>query len=228
MKKFKGFTLTELMVALAVIGVLTAIVTPTIMRIRPNRNKMMIKKAYYTAENIITSLINNTTYYNDLSDVQDKAYLGFDVLNGCTADGVDIPGNAHKFAELFASKLNTKGDCTDENSFHICTTTDGLIWYIPISTFGGTAGDGTKGGDGVNQATMFVDVNGDDAPNCRQNSKNYSGSSCTASDEDFDQFGIVIREDGKMQIDATGTGTGCTGDCKAAEDIQIDTKVSGD
>ena len=31
MKKFRGFTLTELMVALTVIGVLVAVVTPAIM-----------------------------------------------------------------------------------------------------------------------------------------------------------------------------------------------------
>lgn len=220
MKKFRGFTLTELMVALAVIGVLTAIVTPTIMRIRPNRNKMMIKKAYYTTENIVSSLINNTTYYNDLSDTSGKAYLGFDVLNDYTLDGVAKAGNSHKFAELFASKLNTKGSCSDVGNFSKCTTTDGLEWYIPITTFGGAAGNGTIGGDGIGQTTMFIDVNGDDDPNCRQNSENYSGSACTASDEDFDQFGIIIREDGKMQIDSD--------DVKAAEDIQIDTKVSGD
>ena len=46
MRRLKGFTLTELMIALAVIGILVAIVTPTIMKTRPNKNKMMIKKTY--------------------------------------------------------------------------------------------------------------------------------------------------------------------------------------
>lgn len=37
MKKLKGFTLTELMVAMGVIGILVAVVTPAIMKTRPNK-----------------------------------------------------------------------------------------------------------------------------------------------------------------------------------------------
>ena len=44
MRRFKGFTLTELMVSLAVIGILVAVVTPAIMKTRPNKNKMMVKR----------------------------------------------------------------------------------------------------------------------------------------------------------------------------------------
>lgn len=39
MRRLKGFTLTELMVAMAVIGILVAVVTPAIMKTRPNKNK---------------------------------------------------------------------------------------------------------------------------------------------------------------------------------------------
>ena len=66
MRRFKGFTLTELMIALAVLGILVAVVTPAIMRARPNKNKMMVKKTFYTVENIVSSLINDETLSNFL------------------------------------------------------------------------------------------------------------------------------------------------------------------
>ena len=53
MRRLKGFTLSELMVALAVIGILVAIVTPTIMKTRPNKKKMMIKNTFYTTERCV-------------------------------------------------------------------------------------------------------------------------------------------------------------------------------
>ena len=68
MKKFKGFTMAELMIALVVLGVLVAVVTPAIMKTRPDKNKMMIKKAYYVVEGIVTNLINNPALYPDNTD----------------------------------------------------------------------------------------------------------------------------------------------------------------
>jgi len=67
MKKLRGFTLTELMIALVVLGILVAVVAPAIMKTRPNKNKMMVKKAYYIAEGVVSDLINNPELYPDNS-----------------------------------------------------------------------------------------------------------------------------------------------------------------
>ena len=238
MKKFRGFTLTELMIALSVIGIITAVVTPAVMRIRPNKNKMMIKKAYYTTENIISNLLNDANYYEDASDNTEATYLGFDVLNETRVQGNTIAENSNrKFAELFASKLNVKNCPFNEGydgSFKICTTTDGMTWYLPVTTFGGgweedTSGLEVRDGEGgsvvdpkmkYGDTTIFIDVNGAaNEPNCRQNNKTYNGFNTSGCDaENFDTFGIKIYEDGKMQIDDA--------DVKATSYVELDTKIT--
>jgi prepilin-type N-terminal cleavage/methylation domain-containing protein len=236
MKKFKGFTLTELMIALTVIGVLTAVVTPAVMRIRPNKNKMMTKKAYYITEHVVSSLLNDSNFYTDESENPDATWLGFDVLNSTKVQGQTIPTDSDKkFPELFMSKLNVKNcpfegasgsaSTTYSDNFKVCSTSDGMTWYIPKTTFGG----GWTESDAANKnvygnVTLFIDVNGSaNGPNCRQNGKNHTNAnSASAADcdaDNFDMFGIEIKEDGRMQIPTDV-------DSRAAEYIEVDTRIT--
>ena len=223
MKKLKGFTLTELMVAMGVIGILVAVVTPAIMKTRPNKNKMMIKKSFYTAEQIVSTLINDERLYPDMKEICDRGVVegedptkvycafGFDYDNSVRYEGETYAGNT-KFADLFASRLNVK---TEDETNHIYYTTDGIKWDLS-----GTVGAWTKGqdrpgkfGDQANAAgvgKITVDVNGDEAPNCRESNEN-----CSA--DDFDQYVIEILATGKMRIDST--------DAKAVDYATINTSI---
>lgn len=149
MRRFKGFTLTELMIALAVLGILVAVVTPAIMRARPNKNKMMVKKTFYTVENIISSLINDETLYPDLrsgcGDDETAEHTpcawGFDYTGEVKSEG-EVYGAGdetdwdddskttseaakNKFALLFTSRLNIKS----EPGLNV-TTNDGVTWDL--------------------------------------------------------------------------------------------------
>ena len=223
MKKLKGFTLTELMVAMGVIGILVAVVTPAIMKTRPNKNKMMIKKSFYTAEQIVSTLINDERLYPDMKEICDRGVVegedptkvycafGFDYDNSVRYEGETYAGNT-KFADLFASRLNVK---TEDETNHIYYTTDGIKWDLSGTVGAWTKGQDTPGkfGDQTNAAgvgKITVDVNGDEAPNCRESAEN-----CSA--DDFDQYVIEILATGKMRIDST--------DAKAVDYATINTSI---
>lgn len=223
MKKLKGFTLTELMVAMGVIGILVAVVTPAIMKTRPNKNKMMIKKSFYTAEQIVSTLINDERLYPDMKEICDRGVVegedptkvycafGFDYDNSVRYEGETYAGNT-KFADLFASRLNVK---TEDETNHIYYTTDGIKWDLSGTVGAWTKGQDTPGkfGDQTNAAgigRITVDVNGDEAPNCRESNEN-----CSA--DDFDQYVIEILATGKMRIDQD--------DAKAVDYATINTSI---
>lgn len=205
MRRLKGFTLTELMVAMAVVGILVAVVTPAIMRTRPNKNKMMIKKTFYTTEQIVSTLINDERLYPDMSDFCDGHELaegedpntlycawGFDYDNAATFEGVNYNGNT-KFSRLFASRLNVKRE--NGNTYF---TSDGVSWNLS-GTVGawrknaGNPGDLSNPNVGAGIGTILIDVNGAEAPNCRQNT-----APCSVND--FDQYQIQVLANGKMRI----------------------------
>lgn len=223
MKKLKGFTLTELMVAMGVIGILVAVVTPAIMKTRPNKNKMMIKKSFYTAEQIVSTLINDERLYPDMKEICDRGVVegedptkvycafGFDYDNSVRYEGETYAGNT-KFADLFASRLNVK---TEDETNHIYYTTDGIKWDLSQTVGAWTKGQDTPGkfGNQTNAAgigRITVDVNGDEAPNCRESNEN-----CSA--DDFDQYVIEILATGKMRINQD--------DAKAVDYATINTSI---
>ena len=231
MRRFKAFTLTELMVALAVIGVLVAVVTPAIMRTRPNKNKMMIKKTYYEAEKIVNSLINDESLYADSRDECNSQAAdapiggcrwGFDDFSKVRYDGEEYGGTtdaekAGKFAGLFAAKLNWKSKTN-----YVYTTADGVTWDLTGTTISDNkvvwSHDKTlkpyQIADETNYikpGSILIDVNGSEGPNCRE--KNADGTKNT----DFDRYQIDIWVNGKMNINKD--------DGKAAEFITINTSL---
>lgn len=210
MRRLKAFTLSELMVALAVIGILVAVVTPAIMKTRPNKNKMMIKKTFYTTEQIVATLINDARLYPDLREACEAGAAeaenyycawGFDYDDSVRYEGETYSGNS-KFAGLFRAQLNVKS-----GSSTVFYTNDGVKWDLS-----GTSGAWTKrvysGPQNAGTGTILIDVNGDDPPNKRQKD---------SSADDFDQYVIKILASGKMTI--------AEEDTKAIEYVTINTSI---
>jgi len=59
----KGFTLSELLIALGVIGVLASLTAPSIRSIMPDKNKIKILNIYNTILSTNTALLNNKNIY---------------------------------------------------------------------------------------------------------------------------------------------------------------------
>lgn len=74
LKKFLAFTISEVMLTTVIIASIIAISIPVAIGTRPSTEKVMLKKAYNTAENIISDLVSNELFYP--SDV-----LLFDLSN---------------------------------------------------------------------------------------------------------------------------------------------------
>ena len=177
MTKFKyGFTLAEMMVCLAILSIIATMLIPAIMQVKPAKNKILFKKAYYLTERIVTELINDEDMYATKLGKE-----GFDEIEPAAADS-SISGNT-KFCKLFASKLNTVDDVPNCVANQIAfISSDGIEWIMPITDF---AAD----------AKIRVDVNGSEKqPNCMYNSTDPDKCS------DPDIFEIFIKKDGKMYV----------------------------
>ena len=59
----KGFTLQELLISLAIIGVVSAVALPSLMSIQPDKSKTMYIKAYNTLTTLTDEILNDPSLY---------------------------------------------------------------------------------------------------------------------------------------------------------------------
>ena len=208
----KAFTLSEMMIAMAVLGILLAIVIPTIVNTRPDERKMLTKKAYYVTEQVISGLINdpqlypdNTMYCTD-DNADTTCYYGFDDETSVTYNGTTYSGKT-KFPKLFAEQVNVK-EVTEDTSTYIITTADGMSFDFSTDSNSPLTGWTAGTAPASNARNIIVDVNGAASPNCLE-----TDSGCTWAD----RFRIVVYSNGRMQIHEDDT--------TAAANVTFDTKV---
>ncbi len=208
----KAFTLTELLVALGVVGILCAILLPVIFNLLPNQNVIMAKRAYYAAQTVVADLINDEACYPDKTSSADNKRVGFDDGFGypnCTLwggsankDTIETEGtDSTKFLTLFEEKLGVLPD-TNVPVETFTTSADGMMWAFSSKSFAKASGGSINGGS----IRLSVDVNGTDDPNCGSNGADYStefgsgGSDCATRDTGFDRFQMIIYGNGRMEI----------------------------
>lgn len=209
MKKLLGFTLTELMIAITVLGILTAAVLPAVLGNNPNQNKVMIKKAYFTTAEVVSEMINNESLFARFdSDGNDYALGEYGnrnvgILNNGEAvdfDGINTSNYDRKKIIIFSRMINPKQDydknnasgkydhanCYDINpggfDWYTTTTKDGMVWCMA---------------DKDSILKLMVDVNGDKKPNCYQG---MTWGNCVGRTENFDQFRMDVYPDGAIVI----------------------------
>ena len=194
--KRKAFTLSELLIALGVIGVLTAIVMPIVFSLAPDQNVLMAKRAFYTTETIISNLMNDNFCYPKknsrvgLDDgygyVRCKKWGGEE--NTASQSNEDAPT---KLVKLFAEQLDVKGDINNSGDERSFKTKDGIVWTFSHFNFANNDPD--------SYVLLTVDVNGDKDPNCGQT--NVSGN-CEDKNrkQGFDKFTMRIFARGRIQI----------------------------
>lgn len=143
----KGFTLSESLISLAIIGVISAVLIPILNNVRPDQNRIMYKKAMYTMQNAIATAMddslppaaNSDAYWGDPAVGADKFCLG-------VADAVNTVGNV---------------DCSSTGSFaspNFTTVNGAKYWGLGNHKFTATGGPNDT-------ADIVVDVNGNGGDN---------------------------------------------------------------
>jgi len=110
-----AFTLAEVMIVLAIIGILTAILLPVAHNSTPNENILKFKKAHNTLYTTIRELVNSDKYYLN-GDLEMRA-------DGTLIDGTHVGDNSYfckAFGDIISSReINCSDTCiTSNGAFH--------------------------------------------------------------------------------------------------------------
>lgn len=141
----KGFTLSEVMIAMTILGVLAAVLVPVLTNLSPSTSKVMFKKAYSTLEKAVNNMVSDETNYP--SDVPitptPPGTISYSKGLNNTAAVTNIVGGTtyNKFCYLFTDQLNTTtgggASCVlaTATGLNVFSTADGIVWNIstPVS-----------------------------------------------------------------------------------------------
>lgn len=130
MKKF-GFTLSEILIALGIVGVVSALVGPTITNIMPDKNKAMFLKNYKELSVINQKLLEDNTIYYATFSLDEGGFKKVADCLGLECEHVPLrspytnySGNT-KYPYLLANHLGI--ETPNSTSF---TTEDQTAWSI--------------------------------------------------------------------------------------------------
>ena len=180
-KNFKsGFSIAEMLIALTLIGVLAAMLIPSVIHNKPNKNKALFRKAYYITERVVSEMIMDEDEFP--ADPDKPRSLAFCDDND---DNRKCEDRGEYFCKQFASKLSTnselncetstapmfKGDANHPidgkepvNPQYSFITNDGIMWFFDSSVefcdpeFAGDCGDAeTAAGNLFDDETEDVD-----------------------------------------------------------------------
>ena len=164
----KGFTLSEMLITLGIIGIIAAISVPAVVSNLPCKSKINFIKAYGSLSSIISDIASDETLYpiscasQDLTCTEKLLEDQPAPANGYNVGGSKNFTNANdKLARLVASKMNL-----NDNNYNngIFTTTDGTEWTFTASNVGDRIVSVTVKvlgeADTTNTFTVNIDKNG--------------------------------------------------------------------
>ncbi len=196
--ELKAFTLAEILIALTVIGVLAAILIPTVKHIMPDKNEKMFSKVYPNLQQAVSAVVNDEDAYpadqtattNDPNLTQ-NVMVSRDLNYTDSTSTEQIPAGQDKFCYLLVQNLDTTAsDCTESKGKGTFTTKDGMDWTMYYSSFPLDAQAYTT--------RLVVDVNGEtNGPNC--GTGDHISSTCPGTlSTKPDKYELGIRYDGAI------------------------------
>ena len=200
MMRKNGFTLQELLISMAIIGIMAAAIAPAINAIMSDKRKAMYMKAYNTLTNVTNEVLSDPSLY----------WTKYDPDTGeATCSGLgcaDLPttyapcnevhwqckDSKYKFPKIFATKVNYVERTSPVAGSTLTTnikTIDGIDWNFKA----------TKSSETDTEYEVTIDVN---YKNTNEKNKcTYNSSTCPNPD----QFEFKIDNDGGITaVDALG------------------------
>lgn len=152
MKK-RGFTLSELMITMTIVGVASALIVPAVQNIMPDKRKMLYMQKYTELVKVTQEIINDEELYylnyaRNLSDntweatCQGLSCPGTPTKNGYTSS---LYSGSNKYKNILAKKIAN----LDPNSSQEFVDTDGTKYKI-------------TGGITVYNVELTLKINGDE------------------------------------------------------------------
>ena len=187
MKK-NGYTLTEAVIALGIVGVLASMIGPMVNKFKPDVNKVMFLKTYDSICEVVKNIVNNNILYPEPEDsitigeysISKDVIIEYPLLDNSsvTWNGKSYPATpeGNKFCELLADGLNKTLDSKGYSDFY---TPNGVHFKV------------TPALDLVSstyKTTIEFDVNGEKSPN----------SPYKVEVTNADQFTLYVTADGRV------------------------------
>lgn len=203
-KRIFAFTISELLIALLVLGVLGAVLSPVITNIMPNQNKVIIKRTYHQVTNVVAKMLEDNSLYSPFGaagsgNETTPIYAGFDNTSYVNFLGKTYSGDT-KFSGIFSAMIGAKDFGTEDFQTVFDNGGDSLNFssnVVVSKTKEGIKWRFAKPSETSSIASIItIDVNGDKGPNCSQG----LDDSCKTRTKNFDRYVVGIYNDGKIAV----------------------------
>ena len=189
--KIKAFTLAEAIVMIGILGVITAVALPTLVKkdFKTDTNIRAASKAYSTLAQVVSNVIQDGFYYKhfDVHGLADNSE-GVDVLTGERYSGTA----SEKFRDILADNLYVSNSSQWQQSgktYFQFDTSDGIRWKL--------GWDSNTFSDLKNPMVVYIDTNikNGEPFECNQPSR------CRT----IDSLALLVHRNGNVLIDGTDT-----------------------
>ena len=173
----KGFTLSELLITLAIVGIVAAIAAPGIVGMMPDKKKMIYMKAYNTLTTLTNDILDDPSlYWTTYDNNGEPNCAGLRCAERPLDNDYGIADAAEKYPRLLASKMNLVSEWEGQGRIGECTSADGIRWQFLTEE---TNNNDIPGGKEF-IVNITIDVNpGNDNDANAENNCTYDPETCT-------------------------------------------------